>query len=71
MKALKIILPIMLLLFILNNKSIAQWTADPSLNTEISSASGEQAIPKIVTSTSYPGISYVFVVFPTKVEIMM
>jgi len=48
MKALKIILPIMLLLFILNNKSIAQWTADPSLNTEISSASGEQAIPKLL-----------------------
>jgi len=55
----------MLLLFILNNKSIAQWTADPSLNTEISSASGEQAIPKIVTSTSYPGISYISW-FPTK-----
>ena len=59
MKALKIIIPITLLLFILNNKSSAQWSADPSLNTEISIESGEQVIPKIVTSTSYPGISYV------------
>ena len=59
MKALKIIFPITLLLFILNNKSSAQWSTDPSLNTEISIESGEQVIPKIVTSTSYPGISYV------------
>lgn len=59
MKALKIIFPIVLLLFILNNNSNAQWSSDPSLNTDISTAQGEQVIPKIATSNSYPGISYV------------
>ena len=59
MKAIVFFLTILLLLFILNNKSNAQWSADPLVNTDISTTAGEQTIPKIVSSISYPGISYV------------
>lgn len=47
----------MLLTFSFASK--AQWASDPSLNTAIVTATGDQVIPKIATSTLYPGISYV------------
>ena len=59
MKAIKVLLSVTFLLSIFNFTSIAQWSGDPSLNTAIVIASGEQVIPKIVSSPSYPGISYV------------
>ncbi|MBC8487135.1 MAG: T9SS type A sorting domain-containing protein [Bacteroidetes bacterium] len=45
------------LLFLIPAISLAQWSSDPSENTPIAIASGDQAIPKIVTAES--GTSYV------------
>ncbi|MCD4771812.1 MAG: PKD domain-containing protein, partial [Bacteroidales bacterium] len=58
MKTAKLLL-IVFLLCVFNLNSRAQWSSDPSLNTSIVIATGEQAIPKIASSTSYPGISYI------------
>ncbi len=55
----KIILSIIFLLGIFNLSLTAQWVNDPSINKGVVVAPGNQSKPKIISSSSYPGISYV------------
>jgi hypothetical protein len=50
-------LSILVMLAILSLASMAQWSTDPNENNTMSTATGEQAIPKVATSES--GITYI------------
>jgi PKD repeat protein len=48
---------LLIFLFLFVNLSFAQWSTDPAVNLDISTAAGEQAIPKIATAND--GTTYI------------